>query len=229
MNAVSSDTLSSLGITQAGKKDKQVAEEAGAKKEKLGQADFLTMMTEQLKNQDPLNPMENGAFLAQLAQFSTVQGLGDLNKKADQFLGSMDSDQAMRGAALIGHKVAVPGSTLSLAAEGGGSGAIQVNAKGPINVVVQDANGVPVRSLSLADGAPGSRPFEWDGKDNAGNRLPAGDYKFAATQAGADGKPVALDTYTDATVESVSLGKQGATLNLSGAQTVQLKDVLRIS
>ncbi len=231
MNAISSDTLSSLGITQAGQKTTQqvVDDKAGEQKDKLGQADFLLMMTEQLKNQDPLNPMDNGAFLAQLAQISTVQGLGDLNKKADQFLGSVDSDQAMRGAALIGHKVSVPGSGLALSGQGEVSGAVQANAKGPVSIVIQDSNGLPVRSLRLPDGAGGARPFQWDGKDDLGAALPAGNYRFSATQAGADGAPVPLDTFTESTVESVSLGKEGARLNLSGAQSVLLSEVLRIS
>jgi flagellar basal-body rod modification protein FlgD len=229
MNAISNDTLSSLGISQAGQKEKHAAAVAADKKDKLGQADFLVMMTEQLKNQNPLNPMDNGAFLAQLAQFSTVQGLGDLNKKADQFIGSMDSDKALRGAALIGHKVSVPGSTLSLAADGEVSGTAKATAKGPVSILIQDANGQQVRGLNLPDEGPGSRTFQWDGKDQAGNRLPQGSYTFIASQMGTDGKPFALDTFSDATVESVSLAKDGAKLNLSGAQSVQLKDVLQIS
>lgn len=231
MTAISVDALSSLGLTGAGKKtaiERQQADEK-AQKDKLGQADFLLMMTQQLKNQDPLNPMDNGAFLAQLAQISTVQGLGDLNKKADQFLSVNGTDQALRGAALIGRQVEVPGGALALGVDGSATASATATGKGPVTVVVQDGNGNPVRTLSLADGAAGPRRIEWDGKDAAGNRLPAGDYRFAASQAGPDGKPVALETYGSAKVESVSLDKDGAILNLAGGQSVPLSKVLRIS
>jgi flagellar basal-body rod modification protein FlgD len=158
-----------------------------------------------------------------------VQGLGDLNKKADQFLSVNGTDQALRGAALIGHQVEVPGGSLSLGADGSAIASATASDKGPVNVVVQDSAGNPVRGLTLADGGAGPRRIEWDGKDAAGNRLPAGDYRFSATQAGADGKPVSLETYGNAKVESVSLDKDGATLNLAGGQTVPLAKVLRIS
>ena len=231
MTAISMDALSNLGLSGAGKKsaiERQQADDK-AQKDKLGQADFLLMMTQQLKNQDPLNPMDNGAFLAQLAQISTVQGLGDLNKKADQFLGANGTDQALRGAALIGRQVEVPGGALTLSADGSATASATAVGPGPVTVAVQDGNGNPVRTLTLADGAAGPRRIEWDGKDAAGNRLPAGDYRFAASQVGADGKPVALDTLGNARVESVSLDKDGATLNLVGGKNVPLAKVLRIS
>lgn len=230
MNAISMDALSSLGLTGAGKKSAAERQQADdkAQKDKLGQADFLLMMTQQLKNQDPLNPMDNGAFLAQLAQISTVQGLGELNKKADQFLSANGTDQALRGAALIGRQVEVPGGALALGAEGNAVASATATGKGPVTVVVQDGNGSPVRTLSLPDGNPGPRRIEWDGKDAAGNRLPAGDYRFAASQPGADGKPVSLETSGSAKVESVSLDKDGATLNLAGGQRLPLSKVLRI-
>lgn len=231
MNTISKQSLSSLGLSSSGKNsviERQQAEEK-AQKDKLGQADFLLMMTQQLKNQDPLNPMDNGAFLAQLAQISTVQGLGDLNKKADQFLGTSNADQALRGAALIGRRVEVPGGSLELGADGGAQASATATDNGPVTVTVQDAGGNPVRTLTLADGAAGPRRVEWDGKDAAGNRLPAGDYRFAASQIGADGKPTTLATHGTAKVQSISLDKDGATLNLVGGKSVPLAEVLRIS
>ncbi|WDS36853.1 flagellar hook capping FlgD N-terminal domain-containing protein [Pseudoxanthomonas sp.] len=231
MNAISTDALSSLGLTATSRKsvaERQQADE-NTQKDKLGQADFLMMMTQQLKNQDPLNPMDNGAFLAQLAQISTVQGLSDLNKKADQFLGVNGSDQALRGAALIGRQVEVPGSGLSLPADGEANASLKVDGPGAVNVVVKDGNGVPVRSFVLDAGPAGARQVAWDGKDDAGHRQPAGNYRLTATQTGSDGRPIPLDTQTQATVESVSLGKDGVTLNLAGGQSIPLAQVQRIS
>ena len=92
MSTIGSDLYNSLGLTTSSKVAK--------KEDALGQADFLKLMTEQLQHQDPLKPMENSAFLGQLAQFSTVQGIGDLNTKVGNFSDSMNSDQVLKGAAL---------------------------------------------------------------------------------------------------------------------------------
>jgi flagellar basal-body rod modification protein FlgD len=231
MNTISNDTLASLGLTANSKKsvgEQQQADEK-AQKDKLGQADFLMMMTQQLKNQDPLNPMENGAFLAQLAQISTVQEVSDLNKKADAMMLANGSNQAFRGAELIGRQVQIPGSTLTLTSTGKVSASIEVSGSGPVEVAIQDANGNPVRAFSLPGSPSGPRQFDWDGKDAYGNRLASGSYRIVANQIGADDKPVALKTSTNAVVESVSLDKNGATLNLPGGQEVPLDQVKRIS
>ncbi|MCF5991032.1 flagellar hook assembly protein FlgD, partial [Xanthomonas perforans] len=100
MSTIGSDLYKSLGLS--------TSSTVAKKEEALGQADFLKLMTEQLQHQDPLKPMENSAFLGQLAQFSTVQGIGDLNTKVSNFSDSMNSDQVLKGAALVGHNVLVP-------------------------------------------------------------------------------------------------------------------------
>ena len=92
----------------------------------LSTEDFLSLMTTQLKNQDPLKPLENGDFLGQIAQFSTVSGIGDLNSPFDGFAQSMQSDQALRGSALVGRNVLVPSSIGNLSAEEGFKGQINV-------------------------------------------------------------------------------------------------------
>lgn len=231
MSAISMDALASLGVTAAGQKNalERRQDDTQAREDKLGQADFLLMMTQQLKNQDPLNPMDNGAFLAQLAQISTVQGLGDLNKKADQFLTVSGSDQALRGAALIGRQVEAPTSNLRLDNQGNAVATVQASGEGAAEVTIRDAAGAVLRTLALPGSGPGPRPLEWDGRDAAGNRLPPGDYRIAASQTGTDGTSQPLQTYGQVLVESVSLDKDGATLNLAGGQRVPLAKVLRIS
>lgn len=78
------------------------------KADTLGQADFMRLMTEQLSNQDPLKPLSNSEFVAQLAQFSTVQGIADLNGTVNGFTAALTGDQVLKGAALVGHSVVVP-------------------------------------------------------------------------------------------------------------------------
>src|SRR4051812_6621537 len=92
------DLFSSLGLSKT----------TAAKKQELGQGDFLRLMTEQLKNQDPLKPMESTQFLAQLAQFTSVQGIQNLNTSFGSLASSLTSNQALQGASLVGERVLVP-------------------------------------------------------------------------------------------------------------------------
>ena len=98
--------------------------------------DFLALMTTQLQNQDPLKPLESGDFLGQIAQFSTVSGIGELNESFNGFAQSMQSDQALRGLALVGRDVLVPSAIGNLSAEDGFKG--QINVAKPLNAVLKD-------------------------------------------------------------------------------------------
>ncbi len=199
------------------------------KEDSLGQADFLRLMTEQLKHQDPLNPMQNSEFLGQLAQFSTVQGIQGLQKTMDGFTNSLGTDQMLRGAALVGRNVLVPSAKLSLGAEGNASGAVAAPGAGTITLDITDANGQSVRKITLNADKQGEVTFEWDGKDAAGNRLAAGTYGIAASYS--DGKSEStskLNTYVDARVQSVTVGTDGIYLDLPGLGTAPLDYVLRI-
>ena len=118
MSSIASDIYSSLGLSGA------AGSSTTKKEESLGQADFLRLMTEQLQHQDPLKPMENSAFLGQLAQFSTVQGIQDLNTQVGNFSTALGNDQVLRGASLVGHQVLVPSSKMALGTDGGVSGAV---------------------------------------------------------------------------------------------------------
>ena len=199
------------------------------KEDSLGQADFLRLMTEQLKHQDPLNPMQNSEFLGQLAQFSTVQGIQGLQKTMDGFTSSLGTDQMLRGAALVGRDVLVPSAKLSLGADGNASGAVAAPGPGKITLDITDANGQSVRKITLDAAKEGEVSFEWDGKDAAGNRLPAGAYGIKASYS--DGKTDAtttLNTYVEARVQSVTVGTDGIYLDLPGLGTAPLDYVLRI-
>jgi len=89
------------------------------RRERLGQEDFLRLMVAQLRNQNPLQPMENGEFLTQIAQFGTVSGVRQLNAAFEALSESLYSSQALQAASLVGRRVQVPGGEGYLA-EGGG-------------------------------------------------------------------------------------------------------------
>lgn len=198
-----------------------------AKKDSMGQTDFLRLMTEQLKNQDPLKPLESTAFLAQLAQFSQVQGIQDLNSNFASLSSSMGSSSALQGAALIGRNVLVSGDTFSH--DGAGvSGAVSVNTPGTVRLNITDANGVVVRHMNATSDNSGSMAYTWNGVMDNGTAAPAGKYHVTATlDSGQDDIP--LPTQINARVDSVSVSPTGLMLNLNGLGAKPLSAIVKIS
>ena len=222
MSTINSDIYSSLGLGGSS------SDTSPKKAEDLGQADFLRLMTEQLKHQDPLKPMANSEFLGQLAQFSTVQGIQGLQSTVNDLTASLGTDQMLRGAALVGRNVLVPSAKLALAAEGSVKGVVAAPASGTVTLDITDANGQSVRKITVSADKAGEAAYEWDGKDAQGKRLPAGSYGITASFTGADGTSKTLDTYVEAKVDSVTVGSDGVYLDLAGLGTAPLDYVLRI-
>jgi flagellar basal-body rod modification protein FlgD len=193
----------------------------------LGQADFLRLMTEQLKNQDPLKPLDNAQFLGQLAQFSTVQGIEKMQGAMGAVASVMESDQALRAAALVGHDALIEASTLDLAADTPVNGEVIAPAAGPITVEIVDGNGTTVRTMTVQATGAGLTPFHWDGRDDSGDVAGAGRYTIRATSGGGDNVQQ-LDVAVEANVESVSIGAEGLILNLAGLGSHPLSSIRRI-
>lgn len=198
-----------------------------AKKSSLGQADFLRLMTEQLKNQDPLKPLDNAQFLGQLAQFSTVQGIDQMNGAMNAMASVMENDQALRAATLVNHEALVDADSLSLAAGKGVNGEIVATSAGPIQVEVVDGSGQVVRRMTVDAPASGNQSFSWDGRDDSGASAPAGTYTVRA-MAGTGDDAQALDVRVAAHIDSVSIEASGLVLNLAGLGSVPLSTVRRI-
>jgi flagellar basal-body rod modification protein FlgD len=198
------------------------------KPENLGQADFMRLMTEQLKHQDPLKPLSNSEFIGQLAQFSTVQGISDLNTTVGGFTSALTGDQVLKGASLVGHSVLVPSKTIALPASGNASGLVMAPGAGNVKFEIKDASGVVVDTVEVEATGKGETPYVWDGLKANGERAPAGAYSITAQHVASDGTGTELNTYVDATVESVTIGSDGLYLNLPGLGTAPLDYVLRI-
>jgi len=196
--------------------------------DQLGQADFLKLMTEQLKHQDPLKPMDNKEFLGQMAQFSTVQGINNMQDAMKGLSETLLGDQVLRGAALVGHEVLVPSDTIALG-EGQVTGSVAATAPGTVKFEIKDETGKLVKTISVPAEAAGEVEFAWDGTDADGKRLSAGKYSITATQVNASGDNTALSTYINAIVDSVSIGSDGLYLNLKGLGTAPIGHVLRVS
>lgn len=193
----------------------------------MGQADFLRLMTEQLKNQDPLKPLANTEFLGQLAQFSTVQGIEEMQSAMGAMASVMESDQTLRAAALVGRDALVQVDTVDLAAGAGVNGEIDAPSAGPIQVDIVDASGATVHRMTVQAGAAGATAFQWDGKTADGSPAPAGRYSFKATAGSGDGS-TGLDVRLAARVDSVSIEPTGLVLNLSGLGSHPLSAIRRL-
>lgn len=222
MTTVNGDPFSALNTGTTG------AVTTAKKADTLGQADFMRLMTEQLANQDPLKPLSNSEFVAQLAQFSTVQGISDLNTTVNGFTASLTGDQVLKGASLVGHSVVVPSESLALPASGNATGLVMSPGAGKVTFEITDASGVVVDTVEVEATAKGETAFAWDGVKANGERAPEGRYSIKATHTASDGTATALNTYVDATVDSVTIGSDGLYLNLPGLGTAPLDYVLRI-
>ncbi len=193
----------------------------------MGQADFLRLMTEQLKNQDPLKPLANTEFLGQLAQFSTVQGIEEMQGAMGAMASVMESDQTLRAATLVGRDALVQVDTVDLAAGAGVQGEIDAPSAGSIQVDIVDASGATVRRMTVNADAAGATPLAWDGKANDGSTAPAGRYSIKATAGSGEGSE-GLEVRIAARIDSVSIEPTGLVLNLSGLGSHPLSSIRRL-
>jgi flagellar basal-body rod modification protein FlgD len=223
VSGINQTELDALGLSL---KASQSTKKAG-----LGQDDFLTLMVAQLKSQDPFKPMEDGQFLAQLAQFSTVSGITELKDSFASFSSSMVSNQALQASGLLGREVLVNKSTGLLETGGSLSAAVNLTASaGDVRVQIKNASGEVVRTMSLGTKPAGLATFTWDGVTDKGEIAPAGQYSITA-QPVIDNKVLAAaSVLVQARVESVTIGgTQGLTLSLKGLGDVAFSDVRKIS
>ncbi len=183
--------------------------------DELGQAEFLELMTTQLKFQDPLKPMENGDFLAQMAQFGTVSGINELNSTFNSMSASFQSNQALQASTLVGRKVLVPAEAGYLKDGAELKGSVDLNQPASkLVVTVKNSAGQLVNRQDLGLQQSGLIDFAWNGLDSNGTRLSAGEYQIEAeVHRGTDVSAGATLSVVD--VESVTLGKAGQNLTLS--------------
>lgn len=226
-----SDVFQNLSIAN---KNKQAAKGS----DELGQKAFLQLMITQLENQDPLSPQENGEFIAQLAQFSSVESLDRLNNRFDGFAQNFVANQALQASSLVGRSVSVDTDTSFLGEGLAVTGLIEVPAStDDLKVDIYSAAGELLDTIDIGIAEEGDMALRWNGQYAEVNGklldwqssheggLPAGTYKLSVTSS-VDGKPTQLETYLSANVNSVTVGPNGGlTLNLAGVGAVSLSDV----
>ncbi len=196
----------------------------------LGKNEFMELMIAQLKNQNPLEPQDNGEFISQLAQFSSLEEMQGLSRSVDDVASQFRSTQALQASAMVGRTVLAPSSVGVLGADGEISGNVEVPAStSGLRISIENQAGERVRQIDMGSQQAGVTGFSWDGKDGNGNSLPPGRYKVVAEASTPDG-PEQLGTMLSANVDSVSLGKGGnITLNLAGMGSIALSEVEQIN
>jgi flagellar basal-body rod modification protein FlgD len=196
---------------------------------------FLKLLTTQLKNQDPNNPMDNAALTSQIAQLSTVTGIEKLNSSVGGMVSNMQSGQTIQAASMIGHNVLAPGNNATLMADAspGAKGSKAVfgiqlpSAADSVKVTIRDANGVAVHAMDLGKQPAGTVPIMWDGATDTGATAPNGAYTFDVA-ATADGANVAATKLGQGTVSSITNGASGVKLNVSNLGSIGMSDVAQI-
>ena len=188
---------------------------------------FLSLLVAQMKNQDPLNPLDNAQVTSQLAQLSTVQGIENMNASLAALATSLGGNQMAQSANLIGRNVLVPGNAVSPVALQDVMGFEITRPADKVTLTILDAAGAQVRNLDLGPREAGLNVLAWDGLTDSGTRAPGGAYQFKinAVQGGQSVSSTALHL---GAVNSVSQGSQGVKLNLSGNESVGYADIRQI-
>ena len=221
------DSMSALRTTED-----YVASQAQAEVERtsvLGQSDFLKLMTTQLMNQDPLQPMENGEFLAQMAQFSTVSGITEMNDSIQNLSESYRSQQLMQASGLINKSALVEGSFAELDPVKGLSGAFMIDkATDGTQIVIKNLQGEIVHTEQLGIKFPGMHEFKWDGITDDGYPAQPGQY-LVEPVALDNGEPYIPTTLVYANVNAISTSPTGELLlEVAGVGNLPFNNVYRV-
>lgn len=227
---MATDSISSSSLLQNVSRYEDVKDAAKKTNEDMGKQDFLTLFTAQLQNQNPLEPVKNEAFVAQLAQFSQLEALTNMQGSLDTFVTAMSGERMLSSASLIGKKVATLDTPTQLASGGSMDASIDLpmGASG-VQLSVFDSQGRLVQELTAGPQLPGTTPFTWNGKDAANNPVPSGLYRLSAT-AVVNGQTTHVPVSTLSTVRAIATNPADGSVSveLDGGKTMLLTDVKRV-
>lgn len=204
---------------------------AQADKESLGQNDFMKLMLAQMKHQDPFKPLDNNEFLGQMAQFSTVSGISEINQSMSTLADSLKSSQMLNAATLVDKTGLVEASQARFDGSSAIEGQVELaTATSGVQIEIVKSNGEVVKRLSLGPQSAGPVDYTWDGRDNQGTLVPVGEYSIRASYFNGT-QQEALRNHIYAPITSVSLPSGGGSANveLKGLGSFQLSDVKSIS
>ncbi len=190
------------GATAAGASAKQPSKTLG----EMGPGDFISLLTAQMKNQDPFEPVDNSQMVAQMAQFSSLAGISEMGTTLKSIAGKLGGG-ASDAAAYVGKTVLTEGKTAYPRSSGGFAGAVEIDAAASnVSVTIKDAAGTTVRKIDLPAQEAGTVAYDWDGKDAEGNDVTGAPFTVAVA-ANDKGTPVTARSLVWAPVTSVSMPK----------------------
>lgn len=195
----------------------------------LTQEDFFSLLTQQLSYQDPSKPADNDQMIAQMTNFTMAEGISNLNSNFESLAASMTSNSALQASTLVGKQALLESNTLELNESGEARGSVV--AEKPVDslmIRIEDASGQLVKTIDLETQPAGAIRFAWDGKNEAGERLPPGEYKIKA-EGSINGEFSSLPIATFKNIESVNInGSSGIIINTKEG-AVRLTDVAEIA
>lgn len=216
-NAVSSSLLTAMNPAAAATQNTAAA----------AQDTFMKLLVTQMKNQDPLNPLDNAQVTSQLAQLSTVTGIEKMNATLQSLIGSYQSSQTLQAASMIGHGVLVAGSSLNLN-NGQAPFGIDLNTSADdVKVTIKNASGMAIRRMDLGSQQAGMLALQWDGTTDSGAAAATGQYSFSV-DAIQGGQKVGATALAFGQVASVANSGQGVVLNVPSLGPVNLADIRQI-
>jgi flagellar basal-body rod modification protein FlgD len=223
-------TVNNNGQTNsAASSNSTAAAAAAASVSALSVNDFLTLMTAQLQNQDPTQPLDPSTFVTQLAQFGTVSGIDSMQSSLSTLSSTLLSNQALSSVNLVGHSVLTQASAAQYTSGQSMAGAVQApTGTSGVTVDITNASGTLVQQITLG-AASGMTSFTWNGSTLGGAQAPSGSYNVQAI-ANVNGVSTAAPVYLSGTVSSVSLnpGGSGVTVNTPQLGSISLANVQQV-
>lgn len=189
---------------------------------------FMALLVAQLKNQDPMAPMDNAQVTSQMAQLNTVTGISDMNKTMEKMAAGLAGNQTVQATGMLGRTVMLEGNSLTLK-DAKANGAMELKqAADKVTVNVKDRAGNVVQILDMGAQSKGVLEFDWDGKNADGKTVADGRYSFevVATAAGQPAQTVAL---SKTVVQGLrNAGADGAMLLTSDGSEVSMSNIKQI-
>jgi len=221
-------TLAKLGVKTTASANATTSVKSSKSTGTLGQADFLKLMTAQMKNQDPFNPTDNTQMIAQMAQFSSVAGIAEMNTTLKAMAERLSGTSTADALAYVGKTVLTAGTTAFPRTTGGIAGAVELDGDATATqLTISDASGNVVHQADLGARKAGTVAYDWDGTDGQGNAVGTGPFTVTVTAANA-GSAVKAQSLVWAPVESVSLAGGAPVLNVSGLGPVAINAVRQV-
>jgi flagellar basal-body rod modification protein FlgD len=225
-------TTSQVANSMASSSSSSAAQAAntGASQQLAGNFDtFLQLLTTQLQNQNPLDPIDTTQFTEQLVQFSSVEQEININTNLQTLIAVQQASEATSALQLVGSTVTFAGNTaaLSNATNSPATWSLTTSTPATANITITNAAGTTVFTGTQSLNA-GTQPYTWSGQGNNGQTLPDGNYTLAVTATGANGQTVTVTSQVQGTVSSVNLSVSPPTLTVGG-QTVQIGQITSIT